>query len=515
MYSQEKKDIAIKAYIANGCKAGKTVRELGYPTIPALIQWYEKYEPPKEVKIKKPRIFYTQEQQDYAVQRYIANDCNAKKTLREIGYGSPSGLRAWVRKQAPDKLHPCTRTKNKLPYTEEQKQQAILDLCSGNYTSQEVADKYDISRCTLYAWKLSYLGKGPTTLKEKTVVDYTKELDELNAEKALAYKEIDKLKEQIYQLQMEKDVLETVAEVLKKHAGSNLENLKNREKAMVIDTLRTKYPLNKLLKIFHMAKSSYCYQSLQMRKEDKFKEVRSKIHTIFEKSRKTYGYRRIHSVLKTEGIRISEKIVRSLMKEEHLCVMFKKRKKYSSYLGEISPAVDNVVNRDFHSDKPNEKWLTDITEFSIPAGKVYLSPIIDCFDGYPVEWTIGEHPNAALVNEMLDKAILTLNEDEHPIVHSDRGCHYRWPGWIERMDEAHLIRSMSKKGCSPDNSACEGFFGRLKNEMFYGWDWKETSIEQFKQKLNQYIEWYRDKRIKMSLGGMSPLEYRRSLGLIN
>jgi len=157
--------------------------------------------------------------------------------------------------------------------------------------------------------------------------------------------------------------------------------------------------------------------------------------------------------------------------------------------------------------------LTDITEFHIPAGKVYLSPIIDCFDGLPVSWTISTSPNAELVNTMLDEAILSLGEDEKPIIHSDRGCHYRWSGWIERMEKAMLTRSMSKKGCSPDNSACEGFFGRLKNEMFYGYSWTGVTIGQFIGELDKYIKWYAEKRIKLSLGGMSPLDYRRSLGL--
>lgn len=200
------------------------------------------------------------------------------------------------------------------------------------------------------------------------------------------------------------------------------------------------------------------------------------------------------------------------MKSSLLC-RAKKTRKYSSYKGEITPAVPNVIERDFHSEKPNTKWLTDISEFHIPAGKIYLSPIIDCFDGFPVSWTIGTSPDAELVNTMLDKAISTLGYNEHPIVHSDRGCHYRWPGWIERMENANLIRSMSKKGCSPDNSACEGFFGRLKNEMFYGHSWEGVSIEQFIEYLDSYIRWYTQKRIKLSLGGMSPLNYRKSLGL--
>ena len=217
---------------------------------------------------------------------------------------------------------------------------------------------------------------------------------------------------------------------------------------------------------------------------------------------------------KSDGSRVSEKVIRYLMKDENLVVKIKKRRKYNSYKGEITPAVENVIERDFYADAPNAKWLTDITEFHIPAGKVYLSPIIDCFDGLPVSWTIGTSPDADLVNTMLDNAISTLNINEKPIVHSDMGCHYRWPGWIERMEKVGLTRSMSKKGCSPDNSACEGFFGRLKNEMFYNHKWEGVTIEEFIDILDTYIQWYSEKRIKVSLGGMSPMQYRRSLGLV-
>lgn len=194
--------------------------------------------------------------------------------------------------------------------------------------------------------------------------------------------------------------------------------------------------------------------------------------------------------------------------------MYTSKKQYSSYQGEISPSVENLLNRDFHSEKTNLKWVTDISEFRIPAGKVYLSPIIDCFDGLPVAWTIGVSPNADLVNTMLDAAIATLRDDEHPVVHSDRGAHYRWPGWIERMKNAGLTRSMSRKGCSPDNSACEGFWGRLKNELFYSRSWEGVTVNEFTEILNQYIQWYAEKRIKMSLGGMSPMQYRRAQGLV-
>lgn len=127
-------------------------------------------------------------------------------------------------------------------------------------------------------------------------------------------------------------------------------------------------------------------------------------------------------IRKPDGSSYSEKVIRRLMREENLFVKRSRRRKYSSYQGEITPVVENLVNRDFHADKPNQKWLTDITEFHIPAGKVYHSPVIDCYDGLPVTWAIGTSPNTELVNIMLDEVIQTLQEDEHPMVHSDRGC---------------------------------------------------------------------------------------------
>lgn len=285
-------------------------------------------------------------------------------------------------------------------------------------------------------------------------------------------------------MQLEYDALKAASEIIKKEQGITMKLLTNKEKAIVIDTRR-----------------------------DKYETIREQIRKIFTESMGTYRYRRIHMVLKNNYSIVSEKVIRTIMQEENLVVKFIKRKKYCSYMGEISPSVPNILNRDFHADIPNSKWLTDITEFHILAGKIYLSPIIDCFDGLPVAWTIGTSPNAELVNTMLDAAIATLKENENPIIHSDRGAHYRWPEWIDKINKAGLIRSMSKKGYSPDNSACEGFFGRLKNEMFYGRSWRNVSIDEFISILDKYIQWYSRKRIKISLGGLSPIDYRKSLGM--
>ena len=313
---------------------------------------------------------------------------------------------------------------------------------------------------------------------------------------------------------MEKDILEKAAELIKKDNGINIDELSNKEKTIIIDALRDIYKLSKLLKSLKIAKSSYFYEHEALSKEDKYLDIRVTIKGIFTDSRNTYGYRRIHHELKKKDIILSEKVIRRLMKQDKLIVYVPKMKKYSSYEGEITPAVDNLIKRDFHADEPFKKLLTDITEFHIPAGKVYLSPMIDCFDGLPLTWTIGTSPNAELANTMLDETIRLPPKDSHPIIHSDRGCHYRWPGWIEIMDKAGFIRSMPKKGCSSDNSACEGFFGRLKNEFFYNKIWIWITLDDFIKQLDEYIRWYGTTRIKMSFGGLSPIEYRKTLGLI-
>lgn len=126
-----------------------------------------------------------------------------------------------------------------------------------------------------------------------------------------------------------------------------------------------------------------------------------------------------------------------------------------------------------------------------------------------VSWTIGTSPTAELANTMLKKAVAKLGSEDNPIIHSDRGGHYRWPEWIEITKKATLIRSMSKKGCSPDNSACEGFFGRIKKEMFYNRDWHAVSLTKFEQILDEYLNWYAQKRIKVSLGVLSPVKFRK------
>lgn len=470
MYTKEQEELALEEFEKTG-SVSAVIQRLGYPSSSTLYRWYEH---------KKAGIENRHGSADFCQMEEMQNgntSVHYKSLSAELKYAA---------------IHRC------------------LDLGEDvEYVSREIG----YSRQSIYAWRRKYLKQGMIGLMSKAKRIPREELQKDESSHSETA-EIETLGSQIQELQLEIDVLKETLNIIKKDPGVDLTELKNREKAVLIGALEEKYALPALLTYLNMSRSSYFYQKSIMKRVDKYADLRLRIRGIFHENRNCYGYRRIYLSLKKEGTTVSEKIVRRIMREESLEVFSVKHKKYSSYQGEISPDVENVVARNFRAAQPNEKWLTDITEFALPCGKIYLSPIIDCFDGTVVSWTAGGSPNAELVNTMLDQAIAHLPEDARPIIHSDRGCHYRWPGWIERMNRAGLTRSMSRKGCSPDNSACEGFFGRLKNEMFYGRSWQGVSQEEFIVELNSYIHWYNEKRIKQSLGAMSPREYRRSLGLV-
>lgn len=305
-------------------------------------------------------------------------------------------------------------------------------------------------------------------------------------------------------------------ELVGKDPSADPESLTNREKTLLVEALRPAHKLKDLLDTVALARSSYRYQVRAMAAPDKYAALRVRIREMFTDAHERYGYRRIKAVLEREGTAVSEKVIIALMADEGLVAKRGKKRRWRSYAGETSKAPANLHKRDFHANEPNRVWVTDVTEFSIPAGKVYLSAMRDCFDGFIVAATMSQSPDAELANTMLEQALDQLPGDApKPVVHSDRGGHYRWKEWIRICTQQGVIRSMSTKGCTPDNAAAEGFFGNLKVEFFHDEDWDDVSIEEFMDRLADYIEWYNTERIKMGLGAMSPLEYRRSLGLVS
>ena len=247
---------------------------------------------------------------------------------------------------------------------------------------------------------------------------------------------------------------------------------------------------------------------------DKYADLRKEVRMLFDASNRTFGYRRIWATLKREGVKVSEKVIRRIMHDGGMCAIRPKRpRKYCSYKGEITDAPADRVQHRFVADAPDKLWLADMTEFALPGGaKVYLRPIVDVFDGAPVSWRIGRHPSKELSDASLEEAVGKMQAGAHPIILSDRGVHYRIPSWIKMCEDAGLVRSMSRKGCCADNSACEGFFGRLKIEFYYGRDWRGVGANEFIERLDSYLRYYYEERIKKRLGWLSPKEYRQSLG---
>ena len=509
MYSYEDRIRAVKLYIKFGKRIRPTLRQLGYPTKNSLKDWYREHEQGRDLRAGYARVRqkYSVQQIQTAVQHYLDTDRCIASTLKALGYPCRQVLTGWIDELHPEVRHRIVGRAPNVQRPQEIKNAAVIELCTRKTSAQEIAKKLAVCRPTLYNWKNQLLGpKAPASMKRQNEQPPVPDLTELQ-------QQVESLQLNIRRLQLEQDILKKANELLKKGLGVAPQLLSNREKTLLVDALKHIYSLTELLAELDLARSSYFYHCSQLRRPDKYADARVAIADVFQSNHRCYGYRRMRAALSRRQLHISEKVVQRLMKQECLVVAVNRKRRYGSYLGEISPAPDNLINRDFQALIPNEKWLTDITEFQIPAGKVCLSPVIDCFEGLVVSWTIGTHPDSALVNTMLDAAIETVASSEsRPIIHSDRGAHYRWPGWLTRVRNAKLIRSMSRKGCSPDNAACEGFFGRLKTELFYPRKWEDITIEDFMKIVDSYIHWYNEKRIKISLGWLSPIEYRESLG---
>lgn len=215
--------------------------------------------------------------------------------------------------------------------------------------------------------------------------------------------------------------------------------------------------------------------------------------------------------LHNRGYEINHKTVQRLMKQLGLKCMVR-LKKYRSYKGERGKIVPDLIQRDFKADAPNQKWTTDITEFSIFGTKLYLSPILDMYNGEIVSYSISDRPVLRQVMEMLDKAFAKIPDNTKLIFHSDQGWQYQHKQYQERLKKKGIRQSMSRKGNCLDNSIMENFFGLLKSELLYLQ--KFESIEEFWMELEKYIDYYNNKRIKARLKGLSPVQYRIQSSLV-
>ena len=242
-----------------------------------------------------------------------------------------------------------------------------------------------------------------------------------------------------------------------------------------------------------------------MKQPDKYSEEKEVIQQIFHENMGRYGYRRITAEMHNRGYGINHKTVQKLMGQCGLKCRIR-RSRYKSYKGEVGKMAGNILNRNFHADKPNSKWVTDVTEFAVDGRRVYLSPILDLFNGEIISYDISLRPTFRQTMNMLDKAFEKIPDGSKLILHSDQGWQYQMKLYQFRLKEKGIIQSMSRKGNCLDNSVMENFFGLLKSEMYYGHKFKD--VNHLIDEIEKYIEYYNNDRIKLKLNGLSPVDYR-------
>lgn len=321
-----------------------------------------------------------------------------------------------------------------------------------------------------------------------------------------------------------------VLDVLKAPGPGSLSNMEKRRVGEMARAMATEARVDDVLRDLRIARSTYFSQAGRMGRPDKYAALRVRVRAAFEGSKRRYGSESIWAKLR-EGdgapvgaaelqpgddetpVIVSEKVIRAIMREEGLVPVQVANAggSYSSYKGEVDERPANLPLRedgthDFHADSPGRLVVTDVTEFKLDGYKVYLSPVIDCFDGCPVSWRASTHPDDELTAGSLEDALGLLVEG--CVVHTDGGINYRSNRWKGLCEGNGLVRSMSRKAKSPDNARAEGFFGTLKQEFFHARDWKGVTKGCFLRALNEYIIWYRDEKIKKSLGWKTIAAYR-------
>jgi len=265
------------------------------------------------------------------------------------------------------------------------------------------------------------------------------------------------------------------------------------------------FPMAGLLKLAKLARSTFYYQLEALQAKDKYQQLKDQIRTLFDRHKGRYGYRRITAGLRQLGHQVNHKTVQRLMGVLGLKSLVRP-KKYRAFKGEVGQAAPNELQRRFKAEAVNQKWVTDVTEFKVAGEKLYLSPVLDLYNGEIIAFETSRRPSFELVDSMLKKALAKLKSGDKPLLHSDQGWHYRMPSFQCQLRDRQLVQSMSRKGNCLDNAAMESFFAVLKSEFFYLN--KFDSVDALRDGLADYIHYYNHDRIKLKLKGLSPVQYR-------
>ncbi|WP_430537388.1 IS3 family transposase [Gemella haemolysans] len=324
-----------------------------------------------------------------------------------------------------------------------------------------------------------------------------------NNNKNIENKELSKVE----QLEKELEYLRAENAVLKKLREIRLKQSQMKKKTKIVEELKVTHKLNILLEILGLSRSSYYYTKNKEDKDKKNKSIEEAIKSIQEKNKLRYGYRRVTSELRNMGFLVNHKKVLRLMRKLDVLSFVRPTRKYNSYKGETGKIADNIIDRDFFASEPLKKCYTDVTEFKIGEDKVYLAPIIDGYNAEIIAYSVSFSPNMAQQYEMLSQ--LQNERYNGLILHSDQGWQYQHIEYRQFLKVKGITQSMSRKGTSADNAFMESFFGVLKSEMYYGFEDTFKNKYELKEAIIDYIKYYNEERIKLNLGGLSPVNYRK------
>ncbi|WP_269796107.1 IS3 family transposase [Streptococcus sp. SM3] len=387
-------------------------------------------------------------------------------------------------------------------YSPDLKQEMIHKVLHEGWTKDRVSLEYGLpSRTILLNWLAKYKKNG------YIIVEKTRGRVPKMGRKP---KKRPEERTELERLQAENEYLRAENAIPKKVERTPIEGGKReRRKTEIVQELMTEFSLDILLKAIKLARSTYYYHLKQLDKPDKNQELKAEIQSIFIEHKGNYGCRRVHLELRNRGYLVNHKRVQRLMKVLNLQAKMRQKRKYSSHKGDVGKKADNLIQRQFEGSKTMEKCYTDVSEFAIPAStqKLYLSPVLDGFNSEIIAYNLSTSPNLEQVKTMLKQAF-TEKHYENTILHSNQGWQYQHDSYHRFLESKGIQASMSRKGNSPDNGMMESFFGILKSEMFYGYEKSFQSLKQLEQAIVDYIDYYNNKRIKVKLKGLSPVQYR-------
>ena len=325
---------------------------------------------------------FSPEERQRAVDLYFTTPMTTAQVVEHLGYPTRQCLERWL---AKDPRYAGHMAKPIIPLETRTK---AIELVLGGMQQKQAARRLGVGIGAVHNWVKAYREGGMAALQAsnrnaaqngKTASAPCRSRDAGDGND-----DTETLRRRVEELELENALMREVVEVAEKDPGADLRRLSNREKTLLIDRLRPAYSLSSMICLLGIAPSGYHYHHARLA-IDKYAGLRTEVAEAFAASKGRYGYRRIKATLQTG---VSEKVIRRIMAEDGLTAHVPRRRRYSSYEGETTPAPGNLVNRDFTAEAPNEKWLTDITEIKARDGKVYLSPMIDCHDGKIVAYTV-------------------------------------------------------------------------------------------------------------------------------